>query len=400
MLKLIFQHLDKRRTQSISVFLAILLSVSALFALFLLYSGVSKGMEISSQRMGADILVVPSDAESMAEERDLLFTGAPASIYMPESIEGQIRQIKGVKRTTVQFYGQTLGSSCCSTGAERRIVGYDGDTDWLIKPWADKEINGRLGQDEVIIGCDVGGFETGTGFLLGHKMKLAACLEPTGTSLDSCIFVDLDVARGFSKAQEGYDHFWEKYGQPEHLISAVAVETEEGSRTAAANMIELKGDFKCITSSHVLGEIQEQMKVLFLIMLGAGILLSASSVFQLFARFYSMAWDRKAELGLYRAMGASKKDLKLLILGEAMLLTGTGAAAGLGAGVGLYKLLLALMLKEQIFPFLAPSPLQVLLGILLCLAAFLLAACLSAMTPLHQISRIDPSAAMQKQDID
>lgn len=333
-------------------------------------------------------------------ETDLLFTGAPAAIYMNEDVEDLVASVKGVTRTTAQFYGQTLGSACCSTGAERRIIGYDASTDWLIQPWTDAEIGKKLAPDEVVIGCDVGGFESGEGMLLGHKMKLAAVLEPSGTSLDSSILMDLDTARAYSESLEGYEHFWEKYGQPEHLISAVMVKAEEGAKTAVANMIELKGDFKCITSSDALAEIQSQMNVIFTIMLGAGLLLTLTSVFQLFARFYSMAWDRKAELGLYRAMGASERDLKSLILGEAMLLMGAGTLLGLAAGFGIYKLLLALMMRETVFPFISPSAGMVFAGIGILIAAAALIGVLAVTVPLRQIRRIDPSAAMQKNDID
>lgn len=400
MLKLILQNLDKRKIQSVSVFLAVLISVAVLFALLLLYSGVSKGIDTSRQRMGADIVVVPSEVESMVDETELLFTGAPATIYMNKDAEKLISSIRGVKQTTVQFYGQTLSSGCCSTGREQRIIGYDSATDWIIEPWADRKIGRKLSSDEIIIGCNVGGFDSGKGKLLGHPMRVAAVLEPTGTSLDASILMDLDTARIYSGELKNYGHFWKKFGSPDRLISAVMVKTEEGRKKAVANLIELKGKFRCITSSDVMEDIQSQMNVIFLIMLGAGLLLSFASVFQLFARFYTMAWDRKSELGLYRAMGASEMDLKILILGEAMLLTGGGTLLGLAAGAGIYKLLLMLMTAESTFPFLAPSAALVLGGICGLLLIFGAIGCLAVAVPLRQISKIDPSAAMQKNDID
>ena len=129
MLKLILQNLEKRKIQSVSTFLAVLISVAVLFALFLLYNGVSSGIETSRERMGADIVVVPRGVESLMDDTELLFTGAPATIYMSEDAASVISKIDGVERTTVQFYGQTLNSACCSTGAEQRIIGYDASTD-------------------------------------------------------------------------------------------------------------------------------------------------------------------------------------------------------------------------------------------------------------------------------
>ncbi|MCB6993584.1 ABC transporter permease [bacterium 210820-DFI.6.37] len=400
MLKLIVQNLEKRKIQTASIFLAIVISTAVLFSLLLLYDGVSKGIETSGKRMGADIMVVPSEVEGMIEETDLLFTGVPTTIYMSEDVESIIADVKGVEATTVQFYGQTLGSACCSTGTEQRIIGYDAESDWIIKPWINQSLSGELGENEVIIGCNVGGFEDGEGMLLGRKTRAVAVLEPSGTNLDFSILVNLDTARSFSKEIEGYDHFWEKYGQPEELISAVMVKTTEDKKASVANLIELKGDFKCITSSDVLGNLQNQMKVIFIIMLGAGILLGVASVFQLFARFYSMAWERKSELGLYRAMGASERDLKILILGEALLITSIGSIAGLTAGAGLYNLLLWLLVEETGFPFITPSFLTILLDVTILIILACLVGYLAVLAPLRQIGRIDPSIAMRKNDID
>lgn len=400
MLKLILQNLEKRKIQSVSTFLAVLISVAVLFALFLLYNGVSSGIETSRERMGADIVVVPRGVESLMDDTELLFTGAPATIYMSEDAASVISKIDGVERTTVQFYGQTLNSACCSTGAEQRIIGYDASTDWILEPWAKQQIGDHLKPNEIVIGCKVGGYENGKGALLGHDVKVAAVLEASGTSLDYSILMDLDTARKYSKEIKGYDHFWKRYGDPRHLISAVMVKTEEGRKNAVANVIELKGNYKCITSSDVMAGIQSQLTIIFWIMLGAALLLCFASIFQLFARFYSMAWDRKSELGLYRAMGASEKDLRNLILGEAMILSVGGAVIGLAAGAGLYKLLLMLMAEKTTFPFIPPSASIVIAGIGLHLAVFAILGCLAVCVPLRQIGKIDPSMAMQKNDID
>lgn len=400
MFKLIFQSIDKRRIQSVSIILAVVISSAVIFALFLSYSGVSDGIEKSRTRMGADLIVIPAEAELSADDGELLFTGAPMTVYMSKGVEKAVSEIKGVEKTTVQFYGQTLNSACCSTGAEQRIIGYDAASDWVIDPWAESSIDGALKADEMVIGCNVGGFESGEGSLLGHKMKVAAVLEATGTSLDSSILINIDTARKFSEETDGYEHFWDKYGKPGSLISAVLVKTEEGKKNSVKNLIEMKGNYKCIVSGDVLSEVQEQMKIIFMIMLSACILMCFAAVFQLFARFYSMAWDRKAELGLYRALGASERDLKKIIYGEAGILMGTGTAVGIGLGALLYRLLISLMMKGSAFPFIEPPAAAVICGILIIAGAAAVISWIAVIVPLRQIGKIDPSLAMQKTDID
>ena len=113
-----------------------------------------------------------------------------------------------------------------------------------------------------------------------------------------------------------------------------------------------------------------------------------------------MAWDRKAELGLYRALGASENYLRKLILGEAVLLTGTGAVAGTAAGYGMYRTLVSMLVEQSGFPFIEPGAAVICSGGASVIAAAVITGCIAVALPLHQAGRIDPSAAMQKTDID
>lgn len=400
MFHLILQHLDKRRTQTVSTVLSVLLTVAVVFALILVWSGVSKGIQTSQERMGADIVAVPEEVREMMSDSELLFTGAPVASYMDEDVIKKIQNMNGVEKVTAQFYGQTLNAACCSTGREQRIIGFDPETDWIIRPWMDRELNRSLDEDEVIIGSDVGGFEDGKGTVLGEKFRLAGVLDPTGTGLDNSILADMETVRRLSKETEGYEHYWEKYGDPGGLVSAVMIKTSEDSKTGAANVIEMQDGLAAVSSADVLGDIQGRMSMIFRIMVGAGILFVIAMIVTLFGRFWTMAWDRKAELGLYRALGASEKDLKKLILGEAVTITLAGSLAGLLIGGGIYMLLVRLLMDGEVFPYAAPSAGLVFLTALGMVVFAGLIGCLSAIRPLGQIRKIDPSLAMEKSDID
>jgi len=114
---------------------------------------------------------------------------------------------------------------------------------------------------------------------------------------------------------------------------------------------------------------------------------------------FSLPWDRKGEWGLYRALGATRGDLKRLILGEAAILT--------GAGVTLDCCLVALSAcwrthgcKDSV-PSLHRGVLeQDWLAIVVTAAAFGLVALVAAWWPARQSGRIAPSSAMAMGDID
>ena len=398
--RLILQHLDKRRTQTLSVVLSILLTVAAVFALLLVWSGVSGGIATSQARMGADIIAVPEDVRDMISDGELLFTGAPVAAYMDESELEEIGKINGVEKVTPQFYGQTLNSGCCTTGKEQRIIGFDPGTDWIISPWMDRETGKSMDPDEIIIGSAVGGFESGSGKVLGETFHVAAVLEPTDTGLDNSLFVTMETVRRLVRQTEGYEHYWEKYGDPDELISAVMVKTAGDNKGGVANRIEMKDHMAAISSVDVLDDIQQRMDLIFWIMAGGSMLFLIAMIVTLFGRFWTMAWDRKSELGLYRALGASKRDLRNLIMGEALIITGAGAICGMMAGGGLYVILMNTLVKYETFPYDQPSAGTVVIAAMVVLLCAAVVGCLSVIRPLRQIRKIDPSLAIVKGDID
>lgn len=145
---------------------------------------------------------------------------------------------------------------------------------------------------------------------------------------------------------------------------------------------------------------QDQMRSVFLLLAGAAVLMLAVTVLQLFARFYSCVWDRKSELALYRAIGASQREIRGLIGGEVALLAGGGAIVGIVVGFILYRALLGVLADSLAFPFVsvgAAGMMLLIAGIIVLIAVL---SFLSIIWPLRQVGRLDPSLAMQQGDID
>ncbi len=399
MFKLITQHLEKRRVQTASVILSVAVSAAVLFSLYLLYLGITAGLDNSAQRMGADLMVVPAEAEKLIEQEELLFGGAPVAIYMPMEKAEQIMARDGIEHASLQFFGQTLDEGCCSSVGAVRLVGYDENSGWLLDPWLEEPVE-ELGRWEILVGCKAGGYSSGTGRVLGQEVTVRGRLQETSTSLDYSVVLRFDDLRELMKQKENYGHIWAKYGEADTLASAVLIKAEEGRKDEVANGIMSLGGVRVFRAADVLSEIHDRMFVVFAVMLGAGLLLAASSILQLFARFYSLVWDRKGEWGLYRAIGASRRDLKCMIYGEALLMTVGGAAAGLLLGQGLYSLLLRLLERYQTFPFIAPGFRAVACGALLLLLLYTVVAVAAAALPARRSGRIDPSSAMAMGDID
>lgn len=401
MWQLIRHSLFMRRTQSIATVITITVSVTVLFSLILTYSGVSDGLKTSRERLGADLLVVPADAAGDLDENSLLFTGAPANMYMSTDYVQKVVAVEGVARVTPQFYGQTLDASCCSASEPARLIGYDAATDWVIQPWTDSVLGRRLEALEVVVGSAIcKDYANGEGTVLGRAVTMVAALDPTGTDMDGSILMDIDQVRDFVRDTPELSSLWEEYGDPSDLVSVILVDVDDGQRDSVIAALSGMEGVAVVESSSVISSVEAQMDVVFLIMAVTGLLLVAVSLLQLFARFYTMAWDRKSELALYRALGGSRSFIVRLIVAEALVLVGCGVATGIVLGVVLYLAIPSFLATAGSFPYVTPGVTVWLESVLGIVILYALIGFLAVLVPLRRSTRIDPSTAMQTGDID
>ena len=403
MFKLILKHIGEHKIQTGSIVLLIASGTLLMFALMLYSFGVYDGIELSEQRSGADVLLVPKDAASEVSDSALLFTGVPFHMYISADIVDQARDLFGVKQVTGQFFAQTIPMACCTPDTETRIVGVDFSTDWTLQPLTDTDLSNGLAEDEVLVGSRIATNSDGTVTILNKKYKIADRLEATGSDIDLCILSNIDTVRDMAASYSENDHFWEEYGQPDEIVSAVLIDlddnlTDNEYKRAIATLQNI-GETKLIKRSAAVEQSQESLRVLFGIMLLATVLVSIVALSQLFSRFYSMAWERRAEFAVYRMLGATKRHLASLIGGEALLLSGTGLVLGLLLGLVLYAVGDEYLISGASFPFVEPSPLLMcgLAGVVILV--WLLFALLSILAPLRQIGRISPAHIMRQSDI-
>lgn len=398
---LILHSLKMHKVQTVSVTLSVALSVMALFALVLVYGGVQGGVQLNAERSGAQIMVVPAQAAAELSGEDLLFTGAPASYYLSDEVAQRVAETEGVTRTSSQFFGQTLDASCCSVDTASRLIGVDFTTDWTIQPFAHIDIPDHLAPDEVIVGASANGNVGDTITLLDNRYTVVDRLEPSGSDLDFSILLDIDVVRDICGASDGLAYLWNKYGDPHELVSCVLVDYDGDAdyNRMVTRLANIDG-VRVLERSALVSEAQGQLETVFLILLGAGVLMLVSTLVQLFARFYSCVWDRKSELALYRAIGANRGQLRKLIGGEVAVIVAIGLVAGLILGVILYQVLIGMLQNGTAFPF-AGLSVGAMIGVgVTFVIVFALIALAAIAVPLSQLGRLEPSLVMQQGDID
>ncbi len=401
MLTLLKQSLAKHAIQTAAMIISVAMSVMAILAVILVSAGVTAGIEASSERSGAQFLVVPREAADEIDDSALLFTGAPVPFYLSRDIASNIEEIDGVTAVSAQFFTQTLNASCCSTDTATRLIGVDFSTDWTVQPFCDEKLPDTLDDRSVIVGADVAGEKGETIYLLGEAFTVYAKLAPSGGDLDDSLLLDIDAARALAKEQPDFAHFWNKFGQPEDLVSCILFDVgESAQKNVVINKITAQGGVSVIERSAVVADAQKDLESILTVVLCLSAMMLVSTTVQLFARFFTCVWDRKSELALYRAIGATRGDIRRLIGGEIALVVGVGLCVGIALGFAFESLLVAIMTSSSAFPFITPEPMEMAGAVGIVVGVFAVLAVLAVAWPLYQIGRIDPSLAMQQGDID
>lgn len=400
MFMLIWNNIARRRTQSALTVTITALTVLVFVMVMGIFQTVNQGLALSRERLGADAILMPK--YSNAKGDDLLFTAMPENIYMPIEVVEQAKSLKGVAAMSPQFYCQTLALGCCDPGEEARIIGYDPETDFILKPYLDEEHQNGINEEQIIIGH---GYEDedliGMNYMiLGRIFKVVAALQPTGTGMDSTFFMDWRTAQDMCLESEVLRQDWTKR-DPHDYISVIMIKFEEGvDPEAFVRQVEESGmEAKCLLTGETISSLQSQLEVTMQVMfvLWAASLLIA--VLSLVGRFNALAKERKKEIGLLRAIGLKKGQVFGLIIGETCTMALMGGV--LGSGIALICMDPVIEILKNAFK-LSPSVWTTSLALLCGAAGVVLAVALgfaAAVSPAWKSASMDPQAAITQGEV-
>ena len=122
-----------------------------------------------------------------------------------------------------------------------------------------------------------------------------------------------------------------------------------------------------------------------LLMLAAGLAIALAAIGTYGILSYSVSQRRK-EIGIHMAMGATRQRVLRMVLGQGMLLAAVGLVAGVGA-----SFLLTRFLQTQLFNV-KPSDPATLGAVVAFISAVALVACY---LPAHRATRVDPMVVLR-----
>jgi putative ABC transport system permease protein len=381
--------------RSWAVGLCALLVAAQALGTSLILSGASESLRLATERLGADIIVVPEGSEASVESA--LLMGNTTRVWMGADTLEKVKTVPGVAAVSPQIYLSTLvGASCCSVSG-MFLVAYDPASDFTLEPWLEDTIGEDLRLGEVVGGAYVFVPEGEENIqVYGYLVTLKANLEPTGTALDQSMFMTMETARDVARISQTMAV--QPLEIPQDKISSIMVRVKPGlapEEVALEIMHQVPG-VTPIASSNLFQTTRQQMNSLRTSTAATMVMTLALSLVTLGLVFSMATHERRRELGVLRAIGATQAFVFQSLLTEAAMLAGMGGLAGITLTVMVTYLFHNLIVHVLNIPFLLPSAGTLLLPVASGLVLSLAIIAVAAVVPAYRISRMDPADAMRE----
>jgi putative ABC transport system permease protein len=379
-----------------AIFLCAALVAGLSLSATLVVRGAEAGLRRNLSRMGADIIVIPWG--TMSQDFDgAHLTGMMTDRWMPRAYMERIAAVQGVEAVSPQLYLSTVVDSPFCTLPEMYVVAYDPVTDFVLKPWLEHDPIGNLRLGEAVGGAavfDPDGDQNIQAY--GYPLKLIRTLEETGGDVDQVLFVSFDTAQAI--LEEVQSRPKPAFEIAPESISTAMVKVRLGSdpHEVAVRILEQVPSVVPIESTGFFQTQRSQMVgLLRIVLLLAGLTWVLAILFMGLV-FSLAANERRREIAMLRALGATQALVLKTLLLEGTALALSGGAAGIGLAIltaGLFHEQIARLMNVQIA---LPPPLS-LLGLAAAgLALALVSVTVAAWIPASRLSRQEPALAMRE----
>ena len=353
------------------------------------------GLQSLEARLGADIILVPSEAQSKVSFQNMFLQGTTGAFYMDAAVTGKAMEVPGVEKAAPQTFLASLKADCCSVKIQ--VIGIDPSRDFTVQPWIARSLTGELGDMDVVVGCRV---EAGIGEILRiyeQRCKVIACLEPTGTGLDTAVYCNMDTMKTLLAAAEEKGVSHRISSGDDSVVSAVYIKVKDGYDIGAVNSA-LTGKLRKVTAvrtrSMITG-VSDSLAGISRTVTGMIIAVWVLAFVILLLAYILIVRERSREFAVLRLLGASRSMLGRMALTESAVCGLAGGIAGTGAAaIGVFAFS-ALIENSLGLPYLMPGTGTVLL---LAAGTILLSAAVSALAggfSAWRLSRVNPGTALR-----
>ena len=370
------------------IFFVILMSATVFFSTILM-NNLELGIKNTTERMGADMIVVPK--KGTENVRESLFAGTPCTVFFDRVWEDAVRNVDGVERVSAQMYVATLSASCCDLPVQ--IIAFDPETDFVIQPWLQNQKKVNLKKGEVLVGNKVQA-EVGQSMKLYETyFNVSGKLEKTGMGYDSSVFMTFDTLYELKDSEIAQKNLPTE--NLEHMASMLMVDLEDGIqgvdranvRIAIRDAHATDEEMYACTGDELMGGISSQEKKLS----AYGNILTYISLISTALALISIIVltinERKYEFGVLYALGAKKSQMTKLILSEALIISGVGGIMGIVIAYALVVTFKNVISVKLDVPYLDVSMSQVMPVAAVCIIIALITGMIAAICSAYRISK-------------
>lgn len=375
--------------RNVVLMLAVALLIALLVFALLFNRAVTEDIEAATQKMGADIVLVPPEAKDNAEQ--FILESKIKTFYMDKFVFESIRDLPDIKQATYHVYLNTLGSGCCSID-EGQVIAFDQANDFVVAPWLEAGPK-TLQSGEVYVGSYVYDFLglIDTASLFGQGVKVVGHLQHTNTGLDLGVFMRIDDLDKISDAAMG--DF--KHGN----ISIIFIKVKDGvdAYKVVADIRKINPRLGVMTRGDIGAEIRSTMKDIIRVF-SITIFISATlAILLAWSTFTAMANERRREVGILRAIGAKQSHIMKIFLLEATIISTMGGLIGVAVGHYLIRYLAGdFNLLNKLGAVAALNTSTILLSFAALLAGIVVCLIGAAM-PTLRLARMEPLTAIKEE---
>lgn len=368
--KFIYSQISTRKGRTFGISLIVAALSLVMFSGFIIIFSLNSGLRSLSDRMGADLMVVPLGYESGAE--GILIKGEPSYFYFDKSVLDEIQgaDIDGIEKITAQFYLTSSNQGCCDIPVQ--FIGIDEETDFTVLPWieealpvseAGNTIDGRIRDDGyladnmLVVGSDIDVPEDGRLRFFDEYFVVSAKLEETGTGLDQAVFSNVATSMKLFEAAKKKGFNFTDNIDPENSISSIMIKVKDGTTPEdVKHDLRSKIDgLQIIETRSLSNSIRDSLSGFVILLYVLILMLLVLTLIILSVTFRLSVRERVHQFMLMRTVGATKKQVNKLILKEALFVSFIGAAVGiLIAAIVIFPFADAISLAVSI-PFLLPK---------------------------------------------
>jgi len=351
-LSLAAKNLLRRPVRSLLTVAGVALAVGVTVSLTGFILGYKRSISESIDKLGFQVMIMAKGCPY--EAATMMLKGATGLSYLPEDVYRQVSSDPAVEAITPVFIGvaekEAGGIGEDVSRSYTIVTGIEAESYMAMKPWVTLATGegydgGRWfppgAEDEIVMGYEAATYEqrkVGDEFYLSvvpsgqtepvlRKLKVVGVLARTGSQDDGTVFMPYPMAQKL-------------FGRPSQLTIVGIKLKEFGSPV----MREFTERWAKLPEVQVVG-MQQVKSTLVMLVSTAQVMLSAVAVIAVIVAVIGVVntilmsvYERTGEIGIMKAIGASRSDIFQLIWLETLAVCAGGALAGcalalLGAGL-------------------------------------------------------------------